>query len=391
MNKEQEENLIQLPEMLYNIWDNLSLIEVIKFRLSKILNHHVATYLQNELQVKQVSCGKDHTLILLENGRVLAVGDNQYGQLGLGEHQKKVSLPTEILGVGPVQSIATGFYHSILLSKAGTVWVMGDNSMQQLATDSNVKIIFTPEKVKQIGNIKITNVNEIIALDYSTAILGKNIALVWGNKALTSHPFKNGHRLLPAWVKMPKEKNIVDVGFGSDYALFLTDEGILYGIGNARFLGDGTNSGIKEDWFMIQINNGLDEENMAIKDIKASEFGSVILTTKNELMMCGHNTQGRFNSIAKEVIHYSVGNQYMTYVTSSKEIIRFGSQDQVKNKSVLPISVFKNLKNPKNSKKETNCSVSIGGFFKLEKSIRENSKCSSQGEIIESHGSLYIG
>jgi Regulator of chromosome condensation (RCC1) repeat len=34
--------------------------------------------------VKQVSCGAYHTVVLLEDGELLAWGSNKYGQLGLG-------------------------------------------------------------------------------------------------------------------------------------------------------------------------------------------------------------------------------------------------------------------------------------------------------------------
>ena len=44
----------------------------------------------NLKNVKFIACGKDHALILLENGEVYGVGDNQYGQLGFPFQQEKL-------------------------------------------------------------------------------------------------------------------------------------------------------------------------------------------------------------------------------------------------------------------------------------------------------------
>lgn len=42
----------------------------------------------------QVALGRRHTLVLLEDGRVQAFGDNRSGQLGLGHTRSPILVPT---------------------------------------------------------------------------------------------------------------------------------------------------------------------------------------------------------------------------------------------------------------------------------------------------------
>lgn len=64
------------------------------------------------------------------DGRMYSWGDNQHGQLGLGDHEHKtVNTPTEIsclYGLTPYQ-IAAGGYHSFMLTTSGALFGWGKN------------------------------------------------------------------------------------------------------------------------------------------------------------------------------------------------------------------------------------------------------------------------
>ena len=45
--------------------------------------------------VKQIVCGSNHTIGLLEDGSVYAWGSNYYGQLGIGDNQDR-NIPQKI-------------------------------------------------------------------------------------------------------------------------------------------------------------------------------------------------------------------------------------------------------------------------------------------------------
>lgn len=73
--------------------------------------------------VIQIACGMKHALALTNNGELYSWGSNSEGQLGLGVDNKyeiKPKLISSLIGI-PISFIACGGYHSIAVSKSGTV------------------------------------------------------------------------------------------------------------------------------------------------------------------------------------------------------------------------------------------------------------------------------
>ncbi|MDR2638760.1 MAG: hypothetical protein LBC09_02860 [Helicobacteraceae bacterium] len=118
-----------------------------------------------------------HSLALAKNGRVYAAGDNEYGQLGLGDSGKGTNRDTftEVTSLKGknIIAIATGNSHSLALSKDGKVYATGGNWVGQLGlgdsgdgTDRNT-----------FSEVTSLNGKKIIAIDagdsYSLA-LAKN-------------------------------------------------------------------------------------------------------------------------------------------------------------------------------------------------------------------------
>ena len=51
-------------------------------------NRNKAELLMTDPEIKQIICGSYHTMIYRNNGDVLVFGSNRYGQLGLGDQSK---------------------------------------------------------------------------------------------------------------------------------------------------------------------------------------------------------------------------------------------------------------------------------------------------------------
>ena len=145
-------------------YESLSLIESMK--LTGILSKKYIT---------KISCGDTHALFLTQNGTIFSIGDNTYGQLGIGENQKipqsgeAIMIP-DLLNF-KIIDIFAGNDHSICfgelrkLSKNGNIstsvishkilqylFVWGDNSHGQLGL-----------KLKKTeNNDNNININEII-------------------------------------------------------------------------------------------------------------------------------------------------------------------------------------------------------------------------------------
>jgi alpha-tubulin suppressor-like RCC1 family protein len=86
--------------------------------------------------VKQACCGYYHTLLLLQNGVVVGVGRNDYGQLGLGHSQGKITSCQVIHGLDDksVVSISAGCYHSVAATSNGMLYMFGRNNHGQLGS-----------------------------------------------------------------------------------------------------------------------------------------------------------------------------------------------------------------------------------------------------------------
>jgi len=88
-----------------------------------------------QLEPIQVSCGANHTAVLMNNGDVYAWGQGQHGATGLQTIQNIFSpMKAEVKGNNKVKfaKISCGKKHSMALDSNGTVYVTGDNSYRQL-------------------------------------------------------------------------------------------------------------------------------------------------------------------------------------------------------------------------------------------------------------------
>lgn len=65
--------------------------------------------------------GGNHTAALLSDGKVMAWGDNEYGQLGNGSTTDS-SIPVEVSGITNATAIAAGGFHTVALLSDGLNW-----------------------------------------------------------------------------------------------------------------------------------------------------------------------------------------------------------------------------------------------------------------------------
>ena len=98
--------------------------------------------------VQSVAAGWYHSLFVMTNGSLWGVGYNSFGELGDGTTTQR-SLPVEVLS-GGVQSAAAGDYHSLIVKTDGSLWGMGYNETGQLG-DGTASESFEPELIAANG------------------------------------------------------------------------------------------------------------------------------------------------------------------------------------------------------------------------------------------------
>jgi alpha-tubulin suppressor-like RCC1 family protein len=158
--------------------------------------------------IKSVSCGNSHTLILKNDNTLWGSGLNYIGQLGLGDIDKqdtfvqllKQDTPAKLLHrpIDNVKSVSCGVSHTLILKNDNTLWGSGNNDEGELGLDHpNYQTTFvqllqqdTPAKLlrRPIDNVKnISNGSE-----YSLIL--KNDNTLWGSGYNNDGELGLGHR-----------------------------------------------------------------------------------------------------------------------------------------------------------------------------------------------------
>ena len=81
-------------------------------------------------RVRQVECGVFYTLLLTATGQVYGMGNNKYGQLGIG-HKVNECHPTLVRELEGITCIAAG-YHSGAIGADGALHIWGSGSFGEL-------------------------------------------------------------------------------------------------------------------------------------------------------------------------------------------------------------------------------------------------------------------
>src|SRR3990167_1867701 len=113
-------------------------------------------------RIQAVSCGRDHSIFLNLDGEVFACGFNKFGQLGLGDTENR-NIPALISSIPIIESIACGDFHTLLVDEHGAVWGFGINEIFQLGFLSNTQIVVLPIKVENLPKIHTIACGEFLS------------------------------------------------------------------------------------------------------------------------------------------------------------------------------------------------------------------------------------
>jgi len=179
----------------------------------------------------QKASGYYHTVFLMQDGTVRAVGQNAYGQLGDGTTVDK-STPVDI-GLTGVQGVAAGANHTVFLMTDGTVRTVGRNDYGQLGDGTTV------DKSTPV-DIGLTGVQGVAAGDYHTIFLMQD--------GTVKTVGRNNYGQLGDGTTVDKStpvdilSGVQSAAAGNSHTVFLMDDGTVRTVGYNNFgqLGDGT-------------------------------------------------------------------------------------------------------------------------------------------------------
>src|SRR5437868_1093097 len=102
---------------------------------------NIPTLINNIYNIIAISVGGLHSMILNERGQIYTFGDNGCGQLGLGDnaskHNTNRNTPTLIPNISNIIAITAGGLHSMILNERGQIYTFGDNDCGQLGLGDN--------------------------------------------------------------------------------------------------------------------------------------------------------------------------------------------------------------------------------------------------------------
>jgi alpha-tubulin suppressor-like RCC1 family protein len=189
--------------------------------------------------------GSGHTLLALNNGKVIAWGSNASGQLGNGNFTGSVS-PVQVSGLGVGSGIgivsASATDHTFAVKTDGSVLAWGSNIFAKLG-DTTTITRFEPVLASALSGITLCTTgcfgNAILAEgNHSAALASDGKVWTWG----IGNRIGNGTNVdSPTPVQVPGLTNIISIGTGG-HTLALKSDGTVWswGSNNDGRLGDGT-------------------------------------------------------------------------------------------------------------------------------------------------------
>jgi alpha-tubulin suppressor-like RCC1 family protein len=200
------------------------------------------------MNIKTVSAGLRHTLVLKEDGTLWAAGYNSNGQLGLGDTEDRNSF-AEVKGAGSgIIAAAAGNYHSVILKSDGSVWAAGSNFWGQLGLKSNGDKMNFTQVSDEKGNL-LSEVREIAARGDITVLVKKDGSLLLAGTYTEPEDgnvpvfVDDGHRedrpgfvsLVPDNSSASKFGTVKKVVLGYSSIYVITDDGRLWVAGSNRY------------------------------------------------------------------------------------------------------------------------------------------------------------
>ncbi|AEC02213.1 fimbrillin family protein [Parasphaerochaeta coccoides] len=201
--------------------------------------------------VKEVSAGAAHTMILKEDDALWATGANYYGQLGDGTIIDKTTIPVQVMT--NVAAVSAGLNHTMIVKKDGTLWATGRNNEGQLG-DGTTTLRGAPVRVKDDTDISgfMTDVAAVFA-GYEHTMILKTDGTLWATGGNSAGQLGDGtlgteqSKSTPVQVKDDTDisgfmTDVAAVSAGWFHTMILKKDGTLWATGSnsSGQLGDGT-------------------------------------------------------------------------------------------------------------------------------------------------------
>lgn len=231
--------------------------------------------------------GYTHSLAInnADGGRVLAWGDNTYGQLG---NAANVGSPwaISVFGLTGVTHVGAGNGFSVALDSSGYAWAWGRNDYGQVG-DTTTTQRNSPVRVSRLSNV----IHVAAGRDFALAVKSDGTVWGWGSNTygqLGVAASTAAHYTAPVQIAAGVLTNVQKVAGGEDFALALKSDGTVWAWGANDYgqLGVGnTTSNVTPQ--LVALNSGT-----VITELAASGH-AMALTNNGRIWTWGRNDWGQ--------------------------------------------------------------------------------------------------
>uniref|UniRef100_A0A8C3WUJ7 X-linked retinitis pigmentosa GTPase regulator n=1 Tax=Catagonus wagneri TaxID=51154 RepID=A0A8C3WUJ7_9CETA len=193
---------------------------------------HVISFFTSQHKIKQLSAGSNTSAALTEDGELFMWGDNSEGQIGL-QNMTSICVPHQVTIGKPISWISCGYYHSAFVTTEGELYTFGEPECGKLGLPRKLLVNHRvpqlvpgiPEKVIQVacggGHTVALTENAVYTFG-----LGQ-----FGQLGLGTFIFETSE---PKVIDNIKDQKISYISCGENHTALITDLGLMYTFGDGR-------------------------------------------------------------------------------------------------------------------------------------------------------------
>jgi alpha-tubulin suppressor-like RCC1 family protein len=244
--------------------------------------------------VKQVATGFMHSMVLTRDGNVFTWGGGYLGQLGHGNEGYQ-RVPKRVEGLTNVTDIAVGSFHSLAVGEGGAVYTWGYNERGQLGLGDH------GYGTNRLVPTEVQGVNEVVAVAAGTAHSftlsrdGTVMACGWnayGQLGLGDTDDRDTFTVVAGL------RGVVDIDAGWGHSIAVTAEGGLYTWGKGRAIGHGGDEDTQRLVPTKVTGKGIREA--VVVQVAAGDHHSMALMAAGQLWTWGDGENGQLGHGGKE-------------------------------------------------------------------------------------------
>lgn len=186
--------------------------------------------------IRQISAGASHSIALKSDGTIWTWGSNEYGQLGIGKGTEQMSSPVKVKNISGVRQISAGAEFNVALLENGRIKAWGNGEYGEMGDGSTSARYIPTSYIENLNNVKQVSAG----WNHAVALLQDGTVWTWGENtdgALGNGSYSNAIRPVKSNIS-----NVAQVSAGDQYVLALKHDGkvMAWGYNGNGQLGDGT-------------------------------------------------------------------------------------------------------------------------------------------------------